>query len=106
LQSYAGILGIGCEVLETTAALAQALEEHRNKDLILIDTPGLAAGEMEGFEEVAHFLSGYPGMDIHLVLPASMRTGDLRRSAQRYEIFGPRKLLSPNWTKRKPTGPS
>jgi flagellar biosynthesis protein FlhF len=93
LQSYAAILGIGCQVLETTAALAQALEEHRHKDLILIDTPGLANGEMDGFEEVAHFLSTYPGMDTHLVLPASMRTSDLKRTAQRYEIFGPGKLL-------------
>src|ERR1700693_759947 len=93
LQSYAAILGIGCEVLETTAALAQALGEHRDKDVILIDTPGLASAEMNGFEEMAHFLSSYPGMDIHLVLPASMRTNDLRRAAQRYEIFGPRKLL-------------
>ncbi len=105
LQSYAAILGIGCEVLETTAALAQALEEHRHKDLILIDTPGLASGEMEGFEEVAHFLSGYPGMDIHLVLPASMRTSDLRRSAQRYEIFGPRKLIFTRLDETETYGP-
>ena len=77
LQSYAAILGIGCEVLETTAALAQALEEHRDKDLILIDTPGLANGEMDGFEELAQFLSrvsrhGHPpgasGVDAHLGL--------------------------------------
>jgi flagellar biosynthesis protein FlhF len=93
LQCYAAILGIGCEVLETTAALAQALEIHRDKDVILIDTPGLASSEMDGFEEIAHFLSSYPGMDTHLVLPASMRTNDLRRAAQSYEIFGPRKLL-------------
>jgi len=93
LQSYAAILGIGCEVLETTAALAQAIEEHRDKDVILIDTPGLASAEMDRFEELARFLSSYPGMDVHLVLPASMRTNDFRRAAQRYEIFGPRKLL-------------
>jgi flagellar biosynthesis protein FlhF len=105
LQSYAAILGIGCEVLETTAALAQALEEHRDKDLILIDTPGLADGEMDGFEELAHFLSGYPGMDTHLVLPASMRTADLRRAAQRYEVFGPRKLLFTRLDETETFGP-
>jgi flagellar biosynthesis protein FlhF len=105
LQSYAAILGIGCEVLETTAALAQALEEHRDKDLILIDTPGLGDGEMDGFEEVAQFLSGYPGMDTHLVLPASMRTSDLRRAAQRYEVFGPRKLLFTRLDETETFGP-
>jgi flagellar biosynthesis protein FlhF len=105
LQSYAAILGIGCDVVETTTALAQALEEHRHKDLILIDTPGLANGEMEGFEEMAHFLSSYPGLDTHLVLPASMRTSDLRRTAQRYEIFGPRKLLFTRLDETETFGP-
>jgi len=105
LQSYAAILGIGCEVLETAAALAQALEEHRDKELILIDTPGLANSEMDGFEELAHFLSSYPGMDTHLVLPASMRTADLRRVAQRYEMFGPRKLLFTRLDETETFGP-
>jgi flagellar biosynthesis protein FlhF len=105
LQSYAAILGMGCEVLETTAALAQALEEHSNKGLILIDTPGLAIGEMNGFEEMAYFLSNYPGMDTHLVLPASMRTSDLRRTAQRYSIFGPRKLIFTRLDETETFGP-
>jgi flagellar biosynthesis protein FlhF len=105
LQSYAAILGIGCEVLETTAALARALEDHRNKDLILIDTPGLAHAEMDGFEELAHFLSSYPGMDTHLVLPASMRTTDLRRTAQRYETFEPSKLLFTRLDETETFGP-
>ena len=105
LRSYAAILGIGCEVLETTAALAQALEEHRQKDLILIDTPGLASGEMDGFEELARFLSSYPGMDTHLVLPASMRTSDLKRAAERYEIFRPRKLLFTRLDETETFGP-
>ncbi len=105
LQSYAAILGIGCQVLETPAALAQALQEHRHKDLILIDTPGLASGEMEGVEEVAQFLSTYPGMDTHLVLPASMRASDLRRAAERYEIFAPRKLLFTRLDETETFGP-
>ena len=41
LRSYAAILGVGFQVLETVAALAQAIEENRGKELILIDTPGL-----------------------------------------------------------------
>jgi len=105
LQSYAAILGIGCDVLETTAALTQALEEHRDKDLILIDTPGLAKGEMDGFEETAYFLSNYPGIDTHLVLAASMRTIDLRRAADRYEIFRPHKLLFTRLDETETFGP-
>jgi flagellar biosynthesis protein FlhF len=105
LQSYAAILGIGCEVLETTQALAQALGEHRDKDLILIDTPGLASEEMEGFEELGQFLASYPSIDTHLVLAASMRTSDLRRMAERYEIFGPRKLIFTRLDETETFGP-
>ena len=73
LRSYAAILGIGCQVLETADALGQALEEYRQKDLILIDTPGLCRSEMEASEDLARVLAAHPGVDTHLVLPASMR---------------------------------
>jgi flagellar biosynthesis protein FlhF len=105
LRSYAAILGVGCQVLETTAALAQALEEHRHKDLILIDTPGLCRGEMENHEELAEFLAGYPGMDTHLVLPASMRAADLKRMARQYAVFKPRKLLFTRLDETETFGP-
>lgn len=105
LQSYASLLGIGCEVLETTAALALAIEEHRDKDLVLIDTPGLAGGEMDGFEETAHFLANCSEVDTHLVLPASMRTNDLKRVAERYEMFRPRKLLFTRLDETETFGP-
>ncbi len=62
LRSYASILGIGFQVIETTVALAQALEEHRQKDLILIDTPGLARQEMDWFNDLARFLSAAPAL--------------------------------------------
>lgn len=93
LRSYAAILGVGCRVLETTAALAQAIEEHSRKHLILIDTPGLSQAEMDGQEDLAGFLSTHPGIDTHLVLPASMRASDLKRIAEQYSWFKPNKLL-------------
>jgi flagellar biosynthesis protein FlhF len=105
LRSYAAILGVGCQVLETTAALAQALEEHRHKNLILIDTPGLCRGEIENYEELAKFLAAYPGMDTHLVLPASMRAADLKRVARQYAVFKPRKLLFTRLDETETFGP-
>ena len=93
LRSYAAILGVGFQDVGTTAALAQALEELHHKDLILIDTPGLSRAEMDDAGELARFLSGHPAVDTHLVLPASMRSADLQRTADQFEIFGPRKLL-------------
>ena len=93
LRTYASILGIGFQALDTTAGLAQALQEYRQKELILIDTPGLTRTEMDDFEDLATFFATWPGLDTHLVLPASMRTGDLKRTMEQYEVFKPGKLL-------------
>jgi flagellar biosynthesis protein FlhF len=93
LRSYAAILGIGFQVVETPAALSQAIEECRHKDFVLIDTPGLARGEMEIAVDWARALESYPGIDTHMVLPASMRTADMKRAASQFGIFRPRKLL-------------
>lgn len=93
LRALAAILGIGCDIVETPVALAQALEEHRNKEMIFIDTPGLAKGEMEDGADLARLLSTHPEIDTHLVLSASMKPEDMTRTAARYSIFKPSKLL-------------
>lgn len=93
LRSLASILGIGCDVAETTGALAQTLEEHRSKDLLFLDTPGLAPADMEDAVDLAVFLVSHPDTDIHLVLPAFMRASDMDRAIEQFSVFGPRKLL-------------
>ncbi len=93
LRSLAAILGIGFDIVETPIALAQALEEHRGKDWIFIDTPGLAASEMEDAADLAHLIASHPEIDAHLVLSASMKPADLGRVIDRYQIFQPKKLL-------------
>ena len=93
LRSLAAVLGIGFDIAETPVALAQALEEHRQKDWVFIDTPGLAATEMEDGADLAKLIASHPEIDTHLVLSASMKPADLARVIDRYEIFRPKKLL-------------
>jgi flagellar biosynthesis protein FlhF len=93
LRSLASILGLGCEIVETPLALAQAIEEHRSKHLILIDTPGLSAREMEDGAALAYLLGSHAEVDTHLVLPASMKSAALARIADQYAIFQPKKLI-------------
>jgi flagellar biosynthesis protein FlhF len=93
LRSYATILGIGFQVVESPAVLGRAIEECRHKDMILIDTPGMARAEMEIAVDWAHAIESRSGIDTHLVLPASMRGADLKRVAEQYAIFRPAKLL-------------
>jgi flagellar biosynthesis protein FlhF len=93
LRSFAAILGIGFQALETPLSLAQALEEHRHKDLILIDTPGHGLRDMDAGSELAAFLHAHPKIDVHLTVAASTKAADLKASVDRFEAFRPTKLL-------------
>jgi flagellar biosynthesis protein FlhF len=93
LRCFAGILGVGCQVLETVAGLAQAIEENRGKELILIDTPGFGFQDMDSASGLAQFLSTRGDIDTHLVVSASMKSADLSRVVDGFEIFRPQYLL-------------
>jgi flagellar biosynthesis protein FlhF len=93
LRSYAAILGVGFQLLETVSSLAQTIEENRGKELIFIDTPGLAYGDLQDSESLAHFLVTRGDIDTHLVLPASMKAADLSRMVDAFEILRPQHLL-------------
>jgi flagellar biosynthesis protein FlhF len=101
LRSYAAILGVGFQLLATVSSLAQAIEENRGKELIFIDTPGLAYGDLEDSESLPHFLATRGDIDTHLVLPASMKAADLSRMVDAFEILRPQRLL---FTKLDETG--
>jgi flagellar biosynthesis protein FlhF len=105
LRSYAAILGVGFQALDTTAALAQALEENRHKDLILIDTPGYGPKDMDAAEDLGRLLAARDDIDTHLVLTASMKSADLRRVVDRFEVFRPRKLLFTKLDETETFGP-
>ena len=105
LRSYAAILGVGFQVLETVTSLAQTIEENRGKELIFIDTPGLAYGDLEDSESLAHFLATRGDIDTHLVLPASMKAADLSRMVDAFEVLRPRHLLFTKLDETRSYGP-
>ncbi len=93
LRTYASILGAGFQMVDTSGALAQALEEHRNRDLVLLDTRGFSPADRQEAAEVASWLCRHPELDVHLVLPATGRTADLLFAVERFEVFRPSKLI-------------
>jgi flagellar biosynthesis protein FlhF len=105
LRSYAAILGVGFQLLETVSSLAQTIEENRGKELIFIDTPGLAYGDLEDAESLAHFLATRGDIDTHLVLPASMKAADLSRMVDAFEILRPQHLLFTKLDETRSYGP-
>ncbi len=106
LHTFAAILGVGFQTLDMTPnALSLALEEHRNKDLILIDTPGYGPKDMENATSLAANLAQHSDIDIHLVLSASMKPADLSAVVDRFAVFQPHKLLFTRLDETQTFGP-
>jgi flagellar biosynthesis protein FlhF len=94
LRTYAAILGVPFQAVESTSALAQAVDSTPASTYLLIDTPGFSATlQQELGGELAQFLSRRQDIDTHLVLTASMERTDLRSTTDRFHAFRPGKLL-------------
>ena len=101
LRSYSAILGVGFQLVETVAALAQTIEEHRGKELIFLATPGLATAEAAHYSTLAQFLSTREDIDTQMVVSSSMKSADLSRVVDSFEVFRPQRLI---FTKLDETG--
>jgi flagellar biosynthesis protein FlhF len=105
LRSYAAILGVPFERVETPAALGQAVDNAPEGHLVLIDTPGLSPALLEGVGmDLAMFLSRRQNIDTHLVLTATMRAGDMESAAKRFEVFHPARLIFTRLDETESTG--
>ena len=93
LRTYAAIIGATFDAADSPRTLQQAIEANREKGLILIDTQGYTAADMEEASELARYLADHPAIEVQLVAPASMRAGDLSSAIDRFEMFAPAKLI-------------
>jgi len=84
-------------------ALAQAIEEHRHKDFVFIDTPGMRARDGRG-SRTRRVDRRHPEIDTHLCA-RSMRPLDLARTIDRYEMFSPHKLIFTKLDETESFGP-
>jgi flagellar biosynthesis protein FlhF len=94
LRTYAAILGVPFQAVESSAALAQAIDSAPANTFLLIDTPGFSAVlQQELGAEFATFLRHRQDIDTHLVLTASMGQAELQSAVDRFAPFNPAKLI-------------
>jgi flagellar biosynthesis protein FlhF len=93
LRAYACILGVGFHQVETVRALRTALDEHRHKYWVFVDTPGCGPRETEVIQELSGITKLDHEIETHLVLSAAMKTSDLRVAVERFAPLNVDKLL-------------
>jgi flagellar biosynthesis protein FlhF len=93
LQTYAELLGVPFTFADSHPALIQAIDSASPETLTLVDTAGYTGATSPESVDLAHLLQGRQDIDTHLVLTASMRLADLRRTVDRFAAFRPNRLL-------------
>jgi flagellar biosynthesis protein FlhF len=93
LRIYAKVLGVPLETAQTTTEVLEGIRRHRQANLIMIDTPGFGPHEAAQLMNLGGLKDSYGSIETHLVLSASTRMQDLRRTMARYEACHPSRLL-------------
>lgn len=93
LRMYAHVLGVPLETAQTTADVVEGIRRHRQASLILIDTPGYGPHETAQLMSLSGLKDSYGSIETHLVLSATTRMQDLRRTVARHDACAPSRLL-------------
>lgn len=94
LNYYGNIIGAEVDVVMTPAELARAVEAHRDKDVIYIDTEGRPSMNRSQVLELHSFVGaiGEP-QNLHLVLSTPTKNRDLIRIANDFRPVGYNKIV-------------
>ena len=93
LKIYAKIIGISIEVASTGKEFKKCLNRLKDKDLILIDTPGISQKDEYQFNELRNFFDKVRHIETHLLLSATTKENDLIDILARFKVFPISKLL-------------
>ena len=85
LKSYADLMGLPYCMAPLPADLKRALAGERDADVIFIDTVGRSARRKDQLEELAAYVRGYDGCEVHLVLSATTKRTDLLQVIEGYK---------------------
>ena len=93
LRMYAHVLGVPLETAQTTADVVESIRRHRQASLIMIDTPGFGPHETAQLMNLGQLKDQYGSIETHLVLSATTRMQDLRRTVTQHDACAPSRLL-------------
>jgi flagellar biosynthesis protein FlhF len=99
LAAYARIAGLAFDVVHNPGLLGEALKEYSGKKLILVDSPGFSPAELRDMPELP------AGLEVHLVLPATLGARTAQRMLERFVSFRPAKLLFTHLDEMETPGP-
>ena len=93
LRTYSDILGLPLEIVYTPAELTKAINKHRNRDLILIDTAGRSQHNDYQMKELQEFLAANQRIEKHIVLSTTTKSSDANDILEKFSLCEPDKII-------------
>ncbi len=93
LRTYSDILGLPLEIVYSPNELSKAINKHRNRDLILIDTAGRSQHNDYQMKELQEFLAANQRIEKHLVLSTTTKISDAKDIIEKFSVCEPEKII-------------
>jgi flagellar biosynthesis protein FlhF len=93
LKTYGDIIGLPVDVVLTPQSLKEALKQHHDKGVVMIDTAGRSPYNRLHINELRSFLDVDAQIETHLVLSASTRLADLKSIVKNFGPCGVDRLI-------------
>ncbi|MGD8975506.1 MAG: flagellar biosynthesis protein FlhF [Desulfobacterales bacterium] len=77
LNVYSKIMGIPLKAARNRSELGQALKDFKDRDIVLIDTPGINQNDRDQIAELKNYFEKLSDIEIHLVLSTPTKERDL-----------------------------
>ncbi|MGB9441591.1 MAG: flagellar biosynthesis protein FlhF [Desulfobacterales bacterium] len=93
LKTYAQIIGIPLEAPVNIAELKCSIKKHKDKELIIIDTPGINPHNQELIQDLKGRFAKLSNLQTHLVLSATTKEKDLIATTEAFKEMNIHRLL-------------
>lgn len=94
LRYYGGLIDAPVEYVVSQDELIKSVQNHSNKDIIMVDTMGVNPKVTGKMLKLSNLLQAFDGkQDIFLVLSSTTKSADLMRAAGDYRKIGYSKLI-------------
>jgi len=93
LRAYCRLLAVPLETVSAATEMAEAIHRARDKDLILIDTPGTGQRNEVQLRQIQGLLQAACPHEVHLVLAASASTSALRDAIEQFAALAADHLI-------------
>lgn len=93
LRTYARVMGLPLEVVNSPEEMTGAVARHADKDVLLIDTVGRSPRRALQLAEIKTFLNAAAPTETHLVLAAPGGLNYLMDTAASFEVLDPTHLI-------------